>query len=160
MRVLKGDVRVAVDRETLKTKVGRYGAFVQTSGVFALLWSLAAGTTFSGWWLSLTPLTIAGTSYERACALRAAWYESCDREESESFPREGLEDVRRWFYRALDDAAKSAASYWMRELRGDVGRNDPCPCGSGLKVKRCHGSVPGFAWLCEHPFDGRGTQGR
>lgn len=22
-----------------------------------------------------------------------------------------------------------------------VGRNDPCPCGSGLKFKRCHGSV-------------------
>jgi preprotein translocase subunit SecA len=20
-----------------------------------------------------------------------------------------------------------------------VGRNDPCPCGSGLKYKRCHG---------------------
>jgi len=22
---------------------------------------------------------------------------------------------------------------------GDVGRNDPCPCGSGAKFKRCHG---------------------
>jgi uncharacterized protein YecA (UPF0149 family) len=21
-----------------------------------------------------------------------------------------------------------------------VGRNDPCPCGSGLKYKRCHGN--------------------
>ena len=21
----------------------------------------------------------------------------------------------------------------------DIGRNDPCPCGSGLKYKRCHG---------------------
>ena len=21
----------------------------------------------------------------------------------------------------------------------DVGRNDPCPCGSGQKFKRCHG---------------------
>ncbi|MDQ3453186.1 MAG: SEC-C metal-binding domain-containing protein [Actinomycetota bacterium] len=21
-----------------------------------------------------------------------------------------------------------------------VGRNDPCPCGSGLKYKRCHGA--------------------
>lgn len=26
---------------------------------------------------------------------------------------------------------------------GDVGRNDPCPCGSGLKFKRCHGSPSG-----------------
>ncbi len=22
-----------------------------------------------------------------------------------------------------------------------VGRNDPCPCGSGKKFKKCHGSV-------------------
>jgi uncharacterized protein len=24
-------------------------------------------------------------------------------------------------------------------VKGKVGRNDPCPCGSGLKFKRCHG---------------------
>ena len=24
--------------------------------------------------------------------------------------------------------------------RSSVGRNDPCPCGSGLKYKRCHGN--------------------
>jgi uncharacterized protein YecA (UPF0149 family) len=24
-------------------------------------------------------------------------------------------------------------------LRGKVGRNDPCPCGSGRKYKKCHG---------------------
>jgi len=24
--------------------------------------------------------------------------------------------------------------------RGSVGRNDPCPCGSGFKYKRCHGN--------------------
>ena len=23
---------------------------------------------------------------------------------------------------------------------GKLGRNDPCPCGSGKKYKRCHGS--------------------
>ena len=22
----------------------------------------------------------------------------------------------------------------------DIGRNDPCPCGSGRKFKKCHGS--------------------
>jgi SEC-C motif-containing protein len=36
-----------------------------------------------------------------------------------------------WFYvdgRASTAAAKSA------------GRNDPCPCGSGMKYKRCHGA--------------------
>ncbi|MGC4055050.1 MAG: SEC-C metal-binding domain-containing protein [Paludibaculum sp.] len=26
-------------------------------------------------------------------------------------------------------------------MKGDkVGRNDPCPCGSGKKYKKCHGS--------------------
>jgi preprotein translocase subunit SecA len=26
-------------------------------------------------------------------------------------------------------------------VRGDkVGRNDPCPCGSGKKYKKCHGT--------------------
>jgi preprotein translocase subunit SecA len=25
------------------------------------------------------------------------------------------------------------------EFRG-VGRNDPCPCGSGKKFKKCHGA--------------------
>jgi uncharacterized protein YecA (UPF0149 family) len=24
---------------------------------------------------------------------------------------------------------------------GKVGRNDPCPCGSGRKYKKCHGKV-------------------
>lgn len=23
----------------------------------------------------------------------------------------------------------------------DVGRNDPCPCGSGQKYKKCHGAA-------------------
>ncbi len=27
-----------------------------------------------------------------------------------------------------------------REASGKVGRNDPCPCGSGSKLKRCHGA--------------------
>lgn len=26
------------------------------------------------------------------------------------------------------------------ESKGDVGRNDPCPCGSGKKFKKCHGA--------------------
>lgn len=28
-----------------------------------------------------------------------------------------------------------------REIRKSAGRNDPCPCGSGKKHKKCHGSV-------------------
>jgi len=28
-----------------------------------------------------------------------------------------------------------------RNPQRDVGRNDPCPCGSGKKFKKCHGSA-------------------
>jgi len=27
------------------------------------------------------------------------------------------------------------------ETWGAVGRNDPCPCGSGKKFKHCHGAL-------------------
>jgi preprotein translocase subunit SecA len=27
----------------------------------------------------------------------------------------------------------------VRDDFAQVGRNDPCPCGSGRKYKRCHG---------------------
>ena len=28
-----------------------------------------------------------------------------------------------------------------RKAKGKVGRNDPCPCGSGKKYKHCHGNI-------------------
>ncbi|MCB9831668.1 MAG: preprotein translocase subunit SecA [Planctomycetes bacterium] len=37
-----------------------------------------------------------------------------------------------------DQAAKPAKPFVHKEDR--VGRNDPCPCGSGKKYKKCHGS--------------------
>ena len=35
-----------------------------------------------------------------------------------------------------DDAAVKQ----MRRDEPKVGRNDPCPCGSGKKYKKCHGA--------------------
>lgn len=43
---------------------------------------------------------------------------------------------------AAQEAAKAAQSQEGNPLNVDikkVGRNDPCPCGSGLKYKNCHG---------------------
>ncbi|MDH4228869.1 MAG: preprotein translocase subunit SecA [Nitrospirota bacterium] len=39
-------------------------------------------------------------------------------------------------------AARSAEAQRMEPVRADVkvGRNDPCPCGSGKKYKKCHGT--------------------
>ena len=39
--------------------------------------------------------------------------------------------------------------------REKIGRNDPCPCGSGKKYKKCHGA--GGPW---RPGRGRRAQGR
>jgi uncharacterized protein len=42
-------------------------------------------------------------------------------------------------------APKEIMNLYVGEDRGKetqfagVGRNEPCPCGSGLKFKRCHG---------------------
>lgn len=50
------------------------------------------------------------------------------RERSEFRRRDG-----RWFYvtgKPVRTPARAGAQ---------VGRNDPCPCGSGMKYKRCHG---------------------
>lgn len=33
----------------------------------------------------------------------------------------------------------------MSNSRRKIGRNEPCPCGSGKKYKRCHGSVTASA---------------
>ena len=30
----------------------------------------------------------------------------------------------------------------VRRSEPKVGRNDPCPCGSGKKYKKCHGAQP------------------
>jgi uncharacterized protein len=46
-------------------------------------------------------------------------------------------------------AAQDLRLFWMdrapkpetRRVEATPGRNDPCPCGSGKKYKKCHGSV-------------------
>ncbi|HKQ98030.1 MAG TPA: preprotein translocase subunit SecA [Candidatus Polarisedimenticolia bacterium] len=39
--------------------------------------------------------------------------------------------------------AKEATKQAATQQPGRVGRNDPCPCGSGKKYKKCHGSQEG-----------------
>ena len=39
-----------------------------------------------------------------------------------------------------DESAKSEAETFVRQGQ-KVGRNDPCPCGSGAKFKQCHGKL-------------------
>ncbi len=59
-----------------------------------------------------------------------------------------LDDVERQFQRRkereLEQARRAGAGQSQavqQVVRGEkVGRNDPCPCGSGKKYKRCHGA--------------------
>ena len=63
-----------------------------------------------------------------------------EREEEE---RRQREERRRIFEAASRSAAGVTARGGVKQVvrkTGKVGRNDPCPCGSGKKYKRCHGS--------------------
>ncbi|EON15419.1 preprotein translocase subunit SecA [Pandoraea sp. SD6-2] len=51
------------------------------------------------------------------------------------------EDAGRPVVAALAHAASAAAAAVDGELLPKVGRNDPCPCGSGKKFKHCHGKL-------------------
>ena len=42
---------------------------------------------------------------------------------------------------AVDNAPQKAATTPFVRSNEKVGRNDPCPCGSGKKYKQCHGSL-------------------
>ena len=42
---------------------------------------------------------------------------------------------------ADDEAVESSATQTQRRDMPKVGRNDPCPCGSGKKYKHCHGRL-------------------
>jgi len=39
------------------------------------------------------------------------------------------------------EAAEAAANQPVRRFGQKIGRNDPCPCGSGKKYKQCHGRL-------------------
>jgi yecA family protein len=64
-----------------------------------------------------------GRSYLRDPETEIGWW-ACYRDEPERPPQR----------------AASAGSTTVRETR-KVGRNDPCPCGSGRKYKKCHGAT-------------------
>ena len=40
-----------------------------------------------------------------------------------------------------DDDSAAAAALAAQTGERKVGRNDPCPCGSGKKYKQCHGRL-------------------
>ncbi|MEN9551244.1 MAG: Protein translocase subunit SecA, partial [Pseudomonadota bacterium] len=54
------------------------------------------------------------------------------------------ENISNVTYTAPDEQGgqqTQAASDFQSTLLAPVGRNDPCPCGSGKKYKQCHGKL-------------------
>ena len=72
-------------------------------------------------------LTLSGPS-AGACAL-AIWRD----------PRRRLRQCRRRSTASRPDRRRRRDQQVKRE-EPKVGRNDPCPCGSGKKYKKCHGA--------------------
>ncbi len=58
--------------------------------------------------------------------------ELASRERELTLTRQRLEDLERRL------SAERSRLVWSGDAR-KMGRNDPCPCGSGVKYKRCHG---------------------
>jgi uncharacterized protein YecA (UPF0149 family) len=48
--------------------------------------------------------------------------------------------IGRTAYDALNSAEKEQAASPHADTEPKPGRNEPCPCGSGKKYKRCHGA--------------------
>ena len=65
-------------------------------------------------------------------------------EEAAQVLEERAENISNVTYTAPDeqgDQQTQAASEFQSTLLAPVGRNDPCPCGSGKKYKQCHGKL-------------------
>jgi hypothetical protein len=54
--------------------------------------------------------------------------------------RERRLDEREQSLRASERLLQARTRPLNTTRRASVGRNDPCPCGSGFKYKRCHGN--------------------
>jgi uncharacterized protein len=62
----------------------------------------------------------------------------------------GDEDIDEWLEKQRENLPETVLflyDYWADDRRPPasaakkrIGRNDPCPCGSGKKYKKCHGS--------------------
>ena len=54
--------------------------------------------------------------------------------------RERRLDERERSLRASERQMRARATRLAPSAHAKIGRNEPCPCGSGLKYKRCHGT--------------------
>ena len=63
-------------------------------------------------------------------------------DERESVIHDMLDGVQDVYDHFRDARERALAPATVRREGAKVGRNDPCPCGSGRKFKQCHGAGP------------------
>ncbi len=64
------------------------------------------------------------------------------KEEIEELQKQQQEELERRIEahkKAMEEANRKEEAKIIRRQAKDIGRNDPCPCGSGKKFKHCHG---------------------
>jgi preprotein translocase subunit SecA len=71
-------------------------------------------------------------AFKQGAEVRVRPQAEVERERREAAQKQAAEEARK---RAEEARIKAAAT------AQDVGRNDPCPCGSGKKYKKCHGAA-------------------
>ena len=64
------------------------------------------------------------------------------KEEIEQLQRKHQEELEAQLAasKAAQEQAEAGNEKTVRRQGNKVGRNDPCPCGSGKKFKHCHGA--------------------
>jgi hypothetical protein len=107
---------------------------------------------FSSWWDDVVLEDSLGNEFSRSALVRTA----ADKEGGAHVDPDtdaAYDDLARrnsigWVTNGGDPASNDAARASIRQIahevletlkRRPVGRNDPCPCGSGKKSKHCHG---------------------
>lgn len=117
-----------------------YRCIVQTSGIPALLWMIGTKSPIDTCLLDIACNDFgdrAGCTYDKAQIIRQRWDE-----EPSSITDEDFEELYRLFRESISEAAERSAA---RMAQG-TGRNEPCPCHSGLKYKKCHGAHHDIEW--------------
>jgi hypothetical protein len=76
---------------------------------------------------------------------QARWKRNKENEERRAKQKEADEILERLGWDSANEEVAAPAGYSVSESGSlirdvKVGRNDPCPCGSGKKYKKCHGS--------------------
>lgn len=90
---------------------------------------------------SILPMMILYHEHDSDPETRSPAIDPGQREEVIAHMAAGLLQIYRYYLSQRQSSIPSVASRTVRRETAKVGRNDPCPCGSGKKFKHCHGGT-------------------